>query len=173
MRYCLHAHKIKNQNNQNNSLNKTTPKTKLIINMRIISLISSLLFVATVFVSSAESTSLRGPDNERKLMGNPASQYCDDNGGTLESHYDVDGGEWALCTFTNGSACEEWAYSRGECNVGEYLEFTTNCRKNGGKFKGHRVDNTNIDDAGDEFYYTCQGKDGSICFEEDYYNNKC
>lgn len=62
-------------------------------------------------------------------MPNPASVYCTDNGGTLNI---VDGkdGQYGMCTFPDGSKCEEWSYFRGECKpitnkletvLGDYL----------------------------------------------------
>ena len=47
-------------------------------------------------------------------MLNPASVYCTDNGWSLNI---VDGkdGQYGMCTFSDGSQCEEWTYYRGEC----------------------------------------------------------
>jgi inhibitor of cysteine peptidase len=47
-------------------------------------------------------------------MPNPASVYCGQAGGSLEIKKDAAGGEYGMCTFTNGSSCEEWALFRGE-----------------------------------------------------------
>jgi putative hemolysin len=46
---------------------------------------------------------------------NPASVYCEQNGGRLDFREDVEGGDNGYCLFTDGSECEEWAYFRGEC----------------------------------------------------------
>lgn len=48
-------------------------------------------------------------------VANPASTYCEENEGNLTIQTREDGGEFGVCTFANGSACEEWAYMRGEC----------------------------------------------------------
>lgn len=48
-------------------------------------------------------------------MPNPASVYCEQNGGTLELRQDAQGGVQGVCLFPDGSECEEWAYFRGEC----------------------------------------------------------
>jgi putative hemolysin len=48
-------------------------------------------------------------------MANPASVYCEEQGGTLEMRQDADGGTYGVCIFADGSECEEWAYFRGEC----------------------------------------------------------
>lgn len=47
-------------------------------------------------------------------MPNPASVKCEEDGGVLN----LDNG---ICTFDDGSECEEWAYFRGECNVGDSI----------------------------------------------------
>ena len=48
-------------------------------------------------------------------MPNPASVYCEQNGNTLEIHTASDGSQFGICVFPDGSACDEWAYYRGEC----------------------------------------------------------
>lgn len=48
-------------------------------------------------------------------LPNPASVYCEQNGGTLEFRQDASGGVAGVCVFPNGSECDEWAYFRGEC----------------------------------------------------------
>lgn len=42
-------------------------------------------------------------------MANPASVYCEKNGGTLNL-------TTGMCSFSNGQSCEEWAFYRGECS---------------------------------------------------------
>lgn len=51
-------------------------------------------------------------------MPNPASVYCVENGNILEIHTAADGSQSGVCVFPDGSACDEWAYFRGECNPG-------------------------------------------------------
>jgi putative hemolysin len=48
-------------------------------------------------------------------MPNPASVYCEQNGGTLEIRPDTAGNQSGVCLFPDGSECDEWAYFRGEC----------------------------------------------------------
>lgn len=47
-------------------------------------------------------------------MANPASVYCEENGGVLEMR-EEEAGQYGVCVFPNGSECEEWAFYRGEC----------------------------------------------------------
>jgi len=52
-------------------------------------------------------------------MPNPASVSCGQAGGTVEIKKDASGNEYGMCTFRNGTSCEEWALFRGEgCKPG-------------------------------------------------------
>jgi putative hemolysin len=46
-------------------------------------------------------------------MANPASVNCGNIGGKVEIK-DSAAGQYGMCTFTNGTTCEEWALFRGE-----------------------------------------------------------
>ncbi len=48
-------------------------------------------------------------------IANPASVFCEQNSWTLTIK-DGTGWQYGICTFTNGSSCEERAYFRGECS---------------------------------------------------------
>lgn len=52
-------------------------------------------------------------------MPNPASVYCEEQGGRLEIRTGADGGQFGVCIFTDGSECDEWAFYRGECAPGQ------------------------------------------------------
>ena len=52
-------------------------------------------------------------------LPNPASFYCEENGGILEIREDDSGGQVGICVFPDGSECEEWAFYREECQKGE------------------------------------------------------
>ena len=55
----------------------------------------------------------------QSAIANPASVYCGQNGGTIQIRKDTSGGEFGMCTFANGTSCEEWALFRGEgCRAG-------------------------------------------------------
>ena len=81
-------------------------------------------------------------------IGNPASIFCSDNGGTLEIR-SKDAGEYGVCMFGDGSECGEWAYFRGECSVGDSLAspletvHITHCGYECGAVNGCREDNAN------------------------------
>lgn len=49
-------------------------------------------------------------------IANPASTFCEKNGGQLEFVATKDGGQLGMCNL-NTYFCEEWAFYRGECTV--------------------------------------------------------
>jgi uncharacterized protein len=51
-------------------------------------------------------------DNQSGIA-NPASVYCEDQGGTLEIR-ESDAGQTGYCVFDDGRICEEWALFRNE-----------------------------------------------------------
>jgi len=53
-------------------------------------------------------------------LPNPASVYCETAGGNLE----LESGT-GTCTFPDESQCEEWAFFRGECSVGDNYEIAS------------------------------------------------
>jgi putative hemolysin len=57
-------------------------------------------------------------------IANPASVYCEEQGGTVEI-VDTDDGQLGICVFDDGRECEEWAYYRGECVPGVAQAMTT------------------------------------------------
>lgn len=60
-----------------------------------------------------------------KSFGNPASQYCVQNGGESEIRNNPDGSQYGVCKFSDGSECDEWAYYRGECQPSMNYSMTT------------------------------------------------
>jgi putative hemolysin len=48
-------------------------------------------------------------------LANPASEYCIEEGGTIEIRTAEDGSQTGYCIFPDGTECEEWAFFRGEC----------------------------------------------------------
>ncbi len=51
-------------------------------------------------------------------MPNPASVYCEQRGYRLAMRTDADGGQYGVCVFPDLTECEEWAFFRGECQMG-------------------------------------------------------
>ncbi len=52
-------------------------------------------------------------------IANPASVYCVSHGGKLNIQT-TSAGQTGICTFPDGSQCEEWSYLRGECSPGTH-----------------------------------------------------
>ncbi|PWB52698.1 MAG: hypothetical protein C3F13_11190 [Anaerolineales bacterium] len=104
---------------------------------------------------------------------NPASQYCIDQGGTLEIEDRGDLGQIGVCYFEDNYQCEEWALMRGDCPVGGVkvtgyaTEAARYCAITGGTYAI-----TGNSGAADE-QGTCTFKDGSQCDAWDYYNGVC
>jgi putative hemolysin len=48
-------------------------------------------------------------------IANPASENCVAKGGTLTIQTAADGSQSGICTLSNGTVCDEWAFYRGEC----------------------------------------------------------
>lgn len=72
------------------------------------------------FVRSQSNNSTSNiTDTTKTTLANPASVYCQENGGKLEIRKDSQGNETGFCLFVNGSECEEWAYFRKECPVNQ------------------------------------------------------
>ncbi|MGB0388596.1 MAG: DUF4377 domain-containing protein [Ardenticatenaceae bacterium] len=74
-------------------------------------------------VNSAQWTGHTPVDPQQVGVPNPASEYCVEQGGTLEMRSD-ENGEYGVCVFPDGSECEEWAFLRGECVAGTATEET-------------------------------------------------
>jgi len=67
-----------------------------------------LLMVTIILISGCAKS-------ENTQIANPASVYCEENGGELEIVTAADGSQSGNCKFPDGKVCEEWAYFRGEC----------------------------------------------------------
>jgi uncharacterized protein len=111
-------------------------------------------------------------------MANPASVYCEENGGKLEIR-DEAGGQVGYCIFPDGSECEEWAYMRGECapggaaatpeavpSLGMPNPASVYCTENEGTLE------IRTDSAGGE-YGVCVFPDGSECDEWAFFRGDC
>jgi putative hemolysin len=45
-------------------------------------------------------------------MPNPASVFCEEQGGTVEIVADEDGNQWGICQLADGTQIDEWEYWR-------------------------------------------------------------
>jgi putative hemolysin len=113
-------------------------------------------------------------------MPNPASVYCEKNGGKLELRTDAAGAVSGVCVFSDKSECEEWAYFRSECKPGDSLKPTpasspaaslpnpasAYCEQHGNKVQ--IVTAADGSQSG-----VCVFSDGSTCDEWAYYRGEC
>ncbi|MGC9333853.1 MAG: putative hemolysin [Anaerolineae bacterium] len=74
--------------------------------------------VVWLLLAPAGSTSSEPTVGPGAELPNPASAYCEEQGGRLEIRTNDEGGEYGVCIFADGSECEEWAFYRGECSPG-------------------------------------------------------
>jgi len=80
-----------------------------------VSTLRILLLMSLMLVLAACS----GATTPESTLANPASLYCQDQGGRLEIRTGADSGQVGYCLFEDGTECEEWAYYRGECQPGQ------------------------------------------------------
>ena len=111
-------------------------------------------------------------------IANPASVYCGQMGGTLEIKTDASGGQYGMCSFGNGTSCEEWAlFNDKVCKPGVLAAATTAapagmanpasvaCVNAGGKLEIKK------DATGGE-YGMCTFANGTSCEEWALFNDK-
>ena len=85
----------------------------------VVFLLLASLLGACVGISQEVSMPTPEPGAEAPIgMPNPASVFCEEQGGRLEIRTGADGGQFGVCIFADGSECEEWAFYRGECQPG-------------------------------------------------------
>jgi putative hemolysin len=123
-----------------------------------------------VTIATPQETQTSDGDNQ---IANPASQNCEEKGGTLTIQKNGSGGEYGICTFEDNKQCEEWAMMYGECPVGGiritgYVTAAAQyCAISGGEY-------TVTGDSGtDKEQGTCSFKNGKKCDAWDFYNGKC
>lgn len=76
-----------------------------------------VLLIVKFFANSNQPAPMTKPTTEitpNAQIANPASLNCINNGGKL-SIVDKPEGQVGMCTFSDGTVCEEWAYFRGQC----------------------------------------------------------
>jgi putative hemolysin len=113
------------------------------------------------------------PTQENVGLANPASVFCNDQGGQLLIQTRPDGGQYGICVFEDNLQCEEWAMFRGDCPVGGikitgYITIAAQfCAISGGEYA--ITGNSGADDE----QGTCTFKNGVTCDVWDYYNGQC
>ena len=85
---------------------------------------STMIVIVTAILTLTACNSEKPLPTATNEIPNPASVYCKENGGTLEMRQAADGSVAGYCLFADGSECDEWAYFKGECKVGDSLKPT-------------------------------------------------
>lgn len=93
--------------------------------MKRLLLVAWILVIPLLAACGAEPTPspfdspLEEPSTFESPLGlpNPASQFCEEQGYTLEMR-EEEGGTAGYCLFPDGTECDEWAFYRGECAPG-------------------------------------------------------
>lgn len=57
------------------------------------------------------------PEISEVNIANPASAYCEEQGGKVEIR-EGEAGQYGICIFPDGSGCDEWALFHGVCRYG-------------------------------------------------------
>jgi putative hemolysin len=86
--------------------------------MKLLLSVSCVLLVVVVLVAACGPQPSPTPEAAGQEIANPASEYCVQQGGTLDIRMEASG-EVGYCQFADGSECEEWAFMRGECKPGQ------------------------------------------------------
>lgn len=81
-------------------------------------LLLSLLAVLSLVLAGCSVDIVDNNDNGVQIA-NPASEYCINEGGSLEIRTSSEG-QYGVCIFKDNTECEEWAFFRGECSDGEF-----------------------------------------------------
>ena len=71
----------------------------------------AMLSVVALTLAGCNKSETPVEENNAEIA-NPASVYCEDNGGTLNL-------EDGTCTLTDGTVCDEWDFDNGACPVVE------------------------------------------------------
>lgn len=136
-----------------------------------------LFLILGILLAACNANSTPAPQaTENADMPNPASAYCETNGGRLEIRSYASGGQFGICIFADGSECDEWAYFRGECQPGDSLNPAENaglpnpasvfCEQNGGQLQ-IRTDINGAESG------VCVFPDSSECDEWAFFRGEC
>jgi putative hemolysin len=109
------------------------------------------------------------PGEAAEQLPNPASVYCEQQGGTLEIR-DEEDGQAGYCRFADGGECEEWAFFRGECSPGVPSAELSNpasvhCVEQGGTLQMRDQENGQVG--------YCVFPGGSECEEWAFWRGEC
>lgn len=139
--------------------------------MKTMARISILLLIWTlILVACADQ---EAEPQEAAGLANPASVYCQEQGGKLVIQKRGDGGEYGVCLFEDNRQCEEWAMYRGDCPLGGikvtgYItEAAVYCAISGGEYA--ILDRSGAEDE----QGSCTLTTGKTCDVWEFFNGTC
>jgi Tol biopolymer transport system component/putative hemolysin len=136
-----------------------------------------ILLALSLFACTARKTEVQPEPKQTEArpaeIANPASQYCEEQGGTLTIEERGDGGQFGVCYFEDNYQCEEWAMLRGDCPVGglKVTGYITPdaryCAITGGTYAIIKEGDPDTEQG------TCTFKNSAVCDAWEYYNGAC
>lgn len=137
-------------------------------------MVLGVMLVVVLGVAAACGGAAAEPTTEPGVgLANPASVYCDEQGGELRIESRPDGGQYGVCYFDDNRQCEEWAMFRGDCPVGgvKVAGYVTDaarfCAISGGIYD-ITANSGGRDEAG-----TCTFNNGVVCDAAAFYEGTC
>jgi putative hemolysin len=124
---------------------------------------AGLIFLAAGLALVACTPVGGGPTQQPAGLPNPASEYCEGQGYTLEMRGGY-GGQTGYCIFPDDSECEEWAFLRGEC--GQEYSYCAG--------QGYSLEARTSEEGDAQMKFAvCVFPDGSECEELAYFKGEC
>jgi putative hemolysin len=146
------------------------------IKMAIIVLVLSLSVLSACATNSLPSGS--PTETPKAEIANPATASCELKGYRSQIRTTEDGSQYGVCIFPDGSACEEWAFFRGEClaapekqTMGTASSQIANPASAYCEEKGGKVDFRTAEDGSQSG--VCIFPDSSECEEWAFYRSEC
>ena len=68
--------------------------------------------LATTLFLALPSVAACGSDDDEPEVPNPASAFCEEQGGTVEIESDSAGNQTGICVLPSGERVDEWEYYR-------------------------------------------------------------
>jgi putative hemolysin len=104
-------------------------------------------------------------------LPNPASVYCEQQGGKLEIRVASDYSQLGVCVFPDGSECDEWAFYRRECAPASQGGSMPNPASAFCEQQGYQSEIRTASDGSQAG--VCIFPDGSECDEWAYFRGEC
>jgi len=94
-------------------------KLLILVLISLVLVLGSILYFLGGNLVQEPSEKKPAQNNQASGLPNPASVFCEKQGGSLEIRKDKEGNEKGFCIFEDGSECDEWNFYYGKCKKGE------------------------------------------------------